>query len=150
MTLITTFAVWGPLNRVLEGQTGYDAFALIWTSILLAMSLWLLGMPLWAAIVAYRLIYTITDRRLLIIGAFPFKRLASYSPGEIGAIETSERPDGSGNIIFRNDQQIVRNGMRLNVSFRVDYYTGFFGVSDVRRVEDAVRDLARKKAPAAI
>ena len=147
MTLVTGLFVRGQFNRVLKGHTGYDAFTLIWCSIILAMSLWLLGMPLWAAVLACGLYYAITDRRLVIVRAFPFKRAISFSPHEIETVEVGERLDGSGNIVFSNDRQMVRDGMRMRVSFRIDYCTGFFGVRDVRRVEAAVRDFARKSAP---
>jgi hypothetical protein len=148
---------WGPFGRLLAGTMGNDVSSAAWNFLVLAVTawfvaggIWLLGMPLWAAIVASTVTYAITDRRVLIISTFALKRVISYSPHEIETVETQEQGRGSGDIVFRDDKQIVPEGGRLRVSFRIDYYTGFFGVSDVRRVEDAVRDLARKKEPAAI
>jgi hypothetical protein len=84
---------------------------------------------------ARRMDYAITDRRLLILHGFPCRRTESFWPGDINILAVTERPDGCGDIIFR--QRIVRSEDG-NETLRC----GFFGVpavGDVARLVDGLR-----------
>lgn len=85
--------------------------------------------------------YAITDRRLLIVERYPARRVTSYTASDIQAIERTERADGSGDVIFRREQSYQRRA--YSGSLGMARKIGFFGVSDVRRVEGEIRRLAQ-------
>jgi hypothetical protein len=116
--------------------------------IFVAVGLFMLLSPLRAMARARSTIYAITDQRLLIIEGGSSRRVTSFTAGDIQQIERTERPDGSGDVVFRREIPATR---RNSISFNGNWGAtriGFFGVSDVRRVEAAVRDFARKNLPA--
>jgi hypothetical protein len=93
--------------------------------------------PLWAAYRARTTLYAISDRRLLIVNLFPLRQIQSFPPEELNMLECTERPDGSGDLVFR---EAVMGSGRSRQTKRF----GFFGVPEVRRVEDEVRRLAAR------
>jgi len=136
----------------------WTAFALFWTfgamgfniknlSRMGPMSLFpLFGIPfiligagmLLSPVLAYlenkRTLYIITDRRAAII-AIKIKgnrTVQSYRADDIGSIEREEKADGSGDIYFVKDSD---DGIRLR---RPSRSVGFFGVPEVRRVEETM------------
>ena len=127
---------------------------LAWIAKAAIASFWLLimGLPFFVAAIALALlpwwwpsitrhtVYAISDQRLLIIQNWPRRRVTSYGPEEIDVIERRERKDGSGDLIFRHeDHPKLRHhhdhGNKRRMSERP---VGFFGVPDVRRLEEAV------------
>ncbi len=96
--------------------------------------------PLWAAYRARTTLYAISDRRLLIVNLFPLREIQSFPPEDLNMLECTERPDGSGDLVFR---EIVTGSGRSRQTKRF----GFFGVPEVRRVEDEVRRLAARETP---
>ncbi len=103
-------------------------------------SLALATLPLWSPVFAKRTIYAISDRRLLTIRRLLGHRVSSYGPGEIDVVERRENRDGSGDLIFRREEvKRLRHHAdpprRKRVSERE---IGFWGIPDVRQVEEAV------------
>jgi hypothetical protein len=96
-------------------------------------------------------VYAITDRRLLIIEDGSVRRVRSLMPDEILTLERRERPDGSGDLVFRNER-VVRDDLRLrrdgppNQTF-IRRRAGFFDIPEVRRVEAAVQALRAGQLP---
>lgn len=90
-------------------------------------------------------VYAITDRRLLIIETGRVRRVRSLLPADILTLERHERPDGSGDLLFRNER-VVRDDLRLrrdgppSQAF-LRRRVGFFDIPEVRRVEAAVHAL---------
>lgn len=102
-------------------------FLLIGLAIMLA--------PVWIWMTAKKTIYAISsDRLVIMIG----RRVRSIEPDEIESLERREDADGGGDIIFRRD--LVRSHSRHHGRTR-ERKVGFFGIAEVRRVEDEIRRL---------
>jgi hypothetical protein len=97
------------------------------------------GAPLAAVWQARGTVYAVTSRRLLVIDRIFIHRVAAFAPEDIQAIMvTNERPDGSADIIFRQDIRHVRvRGARIGMVDRI----GFFGITDADRVRDLIRGM---------
>jgi hypothetical protein len=116
--------------------------------ITLIVGLAIMSAPVFEALKARKTIYAITDRRLLIISDFPQRRVDFWTPVSINAVEVVERANGVGNIIFRKEREWkpanVETGF-LYVSVEHASITtkkiGFFGIPEVRKVEEAIRRL---------
>ncbi len=103
--------------------------------------------PWWWPVMAKRTVYAISDQRLLIIRHLWNRKVTSYGPEDIDAVERRERRDGSGDVIFRREEikklnhHHDRHGKRRVGEREV----GFFGVPEVRRVEEAIWALKQKR-----
>jgi hypothetical protein len=98
--------------------------------IFIVAGLGLVASPLLAAIQGRSMVYAISDRRLIILERFPWNRVQSFEPRDIQELERTERGGGAGDIVFRKE----RSGRSLK-------QIGFFGIPDVRTVEDKIRKL---------
>jgi hypothetical protein len=113
----------------------------------IGFGLWMLSSPLRAVMKASSTTYAITSERLLIIEDTRSHRLTSFTSADVQQIERTDRADGSGDVVFRREIPPTR---RNSISFNGNWNAtriGFFGVSDVRRVEESVRQFAQKKVP---
>jgi hypothetical protein len=97
------------------------------------------GAPLAAAWQARGTVYAVTSLRLLVIDRVFIHRAAAFAPEDIQAIMvTNERPDGSADIVFRQDIRHVRvRGARIGIVDKI----GFFGIADADRVRDLIRQM---------
>ena len=105
----------------------------------LLVGLGIMLLPVWAWRGAKKTVYAISNERLIIIAP---GSVSSFEPDEIDNLVRRERPDGSGDVIFRRDRMFARaarRGSRTRV--RRD---GFFGIPEVRRVEDEIRRLKER------
>lgn len=93
--------------------------------------------PLVVALLARGTVYAVTTRRLLLIDRTFVNRVASFAPEDIQAIiVTNERPDGSADIVFRQEiRHVWLRGARYGVVNKI----GFFGIADADRVRDLIR-----------
>ncbi len=99
----------------------------------------LLLSPMWSYWEARNwLVYAITDQRILIIRTFPRHKVESFEPSDITKLERTTKPDGSGNVIFAEEERRGRNGTYMMPR-------GFYGVPDVMRVEEAVMKLRKSE-----
>ena len=98
----------------------------------------IVGTPLWAAVRARSTIYAITDQRIVIMRTGGTREVQSYGPEDLDSLDRRERPDGSGDIIFRNEN-LMRRGR--NGTYVSNNKIGFFGIPDVRQVEQSIRRL---------
>lgn len=103
-------------------------------------------MPWWWPIYTRRTVYAISDRRLLIVRDLLKRRVTSYGPEDIDVVERRERRDGSGDIIFRREEiRKLKHHHDPQGKRRVgEREVGFFGVPEVRLVEEAVLALKQK------
>lgn len=110
----------------------------------LALSL----LPWWWPSVTRHTIYAISDRRLLIIQNWLRRRVTSYGPEDIDVVERQERKDGSGDLVFRREEhRRLRHHHDPQGKRRVgERAIGFFGVPDVRRLEEAVWALKQRRS----
>ncbi|MGI9500107.1 MAG: hypothetical protein ACR2P3_08715 [Geminicoccaceae bacterium] len=107
----------------------------------------LLLLPWWWPRITRHTVYAISDQRLLIIQewpkrwqGWPRRRVTSYGPDDIDVVERRERRDGSGDLIFRREAyRRLRHHHDPQGKRRVgERVIGFFGVPDVRRLEEAI------------
>lgn len=136
--------------------------ALAWMAKAAIASFWLLvmGLPFLLAAAAFALlpwwwprmtrhtVYAISNRRILIIQNWPRRKISSYGPEDIDVVERRERKDGSGDIVFRREEyRKLRHHHEAANKRRVgERMIGFFGVADVRRLEDAIWALKERRS----
>ena len=103
--------------------------------------------PWWWPGVTRRTVYAISDQRLLIIRDLPKRKITSYGPEDIDVVERRENRDGSGDVIFRREEtQKLKHHHDPHGKRRVGTREiGFFGVPEVRRVEEAIWMLKQKR-----
>ena len=89
--------------------------------------------PLWAWWVARRTIYAVTDRRAVIIEASFHRTVYSFADERLTDFARRESWRGRGDIIF---EQRVTKGLKGRTTIQE---VGFFGLLDVREVEQLLR-----------
>jgi hypothetical protein len=133
----------GALARALvAADTPPSGFVAVVGAAFVLLGLAALLAPGWAWLAARATVYAVTDRRLLILEGFPWRRARSFGPGDINLCERTERADGSGDLIFRSEREIERQD-RGRTTWRTRR-VGFLGIPEVRRVEAAVRALRER------
>jgi hypothetical protein len=142
-TAFAVFWLWGVTQVTGKANNAIAVFFPLWGLMFVAIGLCILCAPLWSAFKARSMAYAVTDRRVMIIERFPFRRTASYGPQELQGLERTERGGGIGDLVFRREQATAFRG---SVNVRGATAIGFFGVSDVRRVEESVRRLTQGTA----
>lgn len=97
--------------------------------------------PVYAYIKAFQTIYIITNRSVRIVQLGRTKKVQLYEASEIGAIQHSEKPDGSGNLIFKQNVSYDSRGQSTVTPI------GFYGIPDVRTVEQYISALHSSAQP---
>lgn len=108
----------------------------------LAFGLAMLASPLLKGRLARSTIYVVTNRRVLIIEPGCVR---SFDPGDIQQLVRRDRGGGRGDLFFREEQGNLMLAM-YTFGRSGNQKIGFFGVSDVRAAEEAVRQLKRSAA----
>jgi hypothetical protein len=109
--------------------------------ILIFFSVLLFGGLVQEAIAAFRTLYAITNRRLVILHpAMLSTELESYYPPDIDFVKKTKRKNGSGSIIFAAVRE--RSGKRTQT-----VEIGFWGIEDVDAVETLLLSLRSPKSP---
>jgi hypothetical protein len=87
-----------------------------------------------------RSVYVLTDRRAIIFqpGWFGRLNIRSFDPERLTNLRRTQRADGSGHLILAQDCIRDSDGNRYQD-------VGFYGVRDVRAVEQRVRDLVQAR-----
>ena len=116
-------------------DSGVFAFFPLFGVPFLLVGLGIMLTPVWIWLGAKKTIYAISSDRLVIIKG---NRVQSFEPDEIDELERRETSDGRGDVIFSRD--LVRSRSRRGSRTRVRKI-GFFGIPEVRRVEDEIRRL---------
>jgi len=104
------------------------------------------GMVLYAPAslwLAHRIVYAVTDRRLMIVHDLAGRWVESFGRSDINALDIAERSDGSGDVVFW--ERVVRGEESDETRRR-----GFFGIAavrDVARLVDELRQSADGEAP---
>ena len=98
----------------------------------------MLSTPWWAWRGARRTLYVVTDRRAILFEASGLRAIGvrTFRPEALHDVRRTERPDGSGSLVFSKTTVRDSDGDRMLVT------DGFTNVRDVRAAEDAVRILA--------
>jgi hypothetical protein len=93
---------------------------------------------------ATRTAYVVTDRRAIMFEGGVRTTIRSFTPDQLGQITRNQRADGSGDIIFREEVRIGRNGTRHITRI------GFLEIPEVRDVERLIRALDRNATTKAL
>ncbi len=128
------FWIVGAASTVPSDAGAFAFFPLFGVPFLL-VGLGMMLAPLWIWMGAKKTVYAISSDRLVIIRG---DRVRSFEPDEIEGLERREGADGRGDVIFRRD--LVRSHSRHHGRTR-ERKIGFFGIPEVRRVEDEIRRL---------
>lgn len=109
--------------------------------LILAFGVYMISYPYWAMRRARRIVYVITDRRVIQIESRRHLAVNSYLPDELLKLECRESKDGSGDIIFCQTQR-EQNGKQQASK------EGFLCMDSVRKVERLLSALAMKSSAA--
>ena len=74
------------------------AVALVFTGAFVVVGLGMLGAPFWVWWKSRRMVYALTDRRLVRIGYGRKRDVASFNPAQFVSIHRREKPDGTGTL----------------------------------------------------
>lgn len=111
---------------------GFGLLGLAFGSIFLLVGLALMSSPYWAYRAARRTVYAITERRILVIEAKRTKSVSSYYDVRAADIKRTERPNGTGSLVFNQEEYKDSDGDKQirKVEFK--------DIADVRGVEQLV------------
>jgi len=121
----------------------------VFLAVVTLYSLWLLAAPLVARQAAGRTVYAVTDRRLLVLEDWPFRRQRAFAPAELD--DTLVAPaapgppaGGRGNVVFIHRklpwwQRSAGGGYRIEA---------FYGIAEAQRVAERIDALKRDSARA--
>jgi hypothetical protein len=127
------------INGAMETVPGSAEFSLLHYAFPLfgvpfvLVGLTMLLAPLWQIFKARSIIYAITDKRLIIREATPFKRIRSWPLNSIGKLTRNGTADGPGDLYFTDE--IGRNSDGDKTITKI----GFIGVSEPKRLEEEIR-----------
>ena len=117
------------------GEFSSDNYLPLGAFLFLVAGACMLLFPAWSYVEAKKwLYYAITDQRLMIIRTFPRSKIESWEPADITRLERTTKSDGSGNVIFAEVMRRSQDGTTTKTR-------GFYGVSDAKRVEEAIAEL---------
>lgn len=107
-----------------------------------AVGVGMLASPFFGIRKARNTVYAITDRRAMVIQCGSTRTVRSFGPADITGVTRTEKPDGSGDIVFVPAQfaAIARYAGRTPGS-TTNQTLGFFGVQGVRFVEQALQEM---------
>ena len=106
---------------------------------------WLLAAPAVARAAAGRMLYAVTDRRVVIQESWPLARLRSFAPADLDAPLVSPAAPGLGSVVFVNRklpwwQRSAGGGHRIEA---------FYGVPGAQQVAEAIELLRSGGEPPA-
>jgi hypothetical protein len=144
----TAFSVFWTYDAIKQEQAKAHNLAAvtIWGSMFVLVGLGLLLQPIIAAARARRTVYAVTDRRLVIITpSLRSARVDSYPLDSINILERTDRANGYGDIVFHKETEptrVVKGFLYYEKQGGGVTRTGFFGIPEVRKVEEAIQRLA--------
>lgn len=105
------------------------------------IGLLMLSTPYWTWRTGRRTLYVVTDRRAIVFAASGFRDIGvrSFAPDALANVHRTERPDGSGDLVFAKSKHRDSDGGTITTT------TGFPNLPDVREAEAAVRALAEAR-----
>jgi hypothetical protein len=108
-----------------DGFSFFPLFGLPFVLIGAAM----LSAPLFTYVKAFRMVYIVTNKSVRIVALGRTKKVETFTANDLGTIERKERPDGSGDVIFKHEISYDSNHKRRSKPI------GFYGIPNVRTVE---------------
>ncbi|MBV9863955.1 MAG: hypothetical protein JO316_01245 [Abitibacteriaceae bacterium] len=115
------------------------AFYLFMTPFLI-VGLAMLASPLLSYQQGLRTFYAITNQRILVIETGKSRKVQSYGEGDIGNLERTEQPDGSGDLTFAKQHYKDGDGDLRTRDIKL------VGIAQVRTVENIIREVFKKSS----
>lgn len=105
----------------------------------IVVGLGMLSAPFWLGRRSRRIVYLLTNRRAVVIepGFFSGSTVHSFQPERLTSITRTQRPDGSGDLVF---EQFTTHHHSGHTTTR----RGFIGIDNVREVEDLINSLVEQ------
>ena len=119
--------------KIPDFKEGFDFFPLFGLPFLF-IGIGMLSAPLFSYLRASKIIYVITNQRAFEMYCGRSKKVINFAPDDIGTVERTEKPDGSGHLYFSSE---IKHGQRGQHRIR----TGFRGIQDVRTAETFINNL---------
>jgi len=116
---------------------GFSFFPLFGLPFLL-VGLGMLTSPLWKMMAAKRTLYVLTEKRAIIFSGGWRTDIRSFSADQLQVLSRKQRADGSGDIVFK--REVSYSNQESNLYNRE---IGFFGINNVKEVEDKIREVAK-------
>ena len=123
--------------KIPDFNKGWDLFPLFGVPFVL-IGLGMLSAPQWLKRKARNTAYVVTDKRAVIFEGGRNTAIRSFGPEALEDLKRTQRADGSGDIAF-----CARNPFQ-NQDTRGVMDVGFFGIAEVKHVEDLLRDIVEK------
>ena len=141
ITAVAIFFTWRVSRTIEHTSSPFQLYIHLCSLMFFAIGLSTLLQPLRSALKARSTVYAITNRRALIISGTRSRSVDWFDPADLANLECKQRRDGSGDIILH---RTITTAWRSRSSRRSDLMpaVGFFGVPEVRRVEEALGELA--------
>jgi hypothetical protein len=98
------------------------------------VGLGMMATPYWKYRQAQSTFYVITDKRCLtVVNTLRSKKIEVALPQDMGNLNITERPDGTGDLVFSQEKYTTSKGNRIRP-------IGFWGIPQVRNVEQIMED----------
>jgi len=121
-----------------NAEGGQFWLILVFGLVVLAPGLYHLSSPLWTIRKAQRTVYVVTDRRAIVFTGTFSRIVLSFGPEQFTQLLRTEKPDGSGDILFLGPR--TAPGERRRRSGSTD--SAFYGIENVKEVEGLLKDIA--------
>ncbi len=92
--------------------------------------------PWWLRVNAQHTVYVISNTRAFMLAGKRSVKMISWQPDQLGQMTRTERPDGSGDLVFDSEMRRGNNGST------VTHKRGFMALRDVRTAESFIHALA--------
>lgn len=134
-TAFSVFWIWGAAGfRLPDFSSPFSLFPLFGLPFLLIGIGGLLS-PLWVQRRARHTVYVVSNQRAFMLSGWRNITMTSWQPAQLTQITRTERPDGSGDLVF--DAQIQRDADGNAVKSK----NGFSAIPDVRTAESFINAL---------
>ena len=135
--VVATFRMTRHVAGSNASPTGLMPFAVpLFGLLFVLIGVWMLSTPYWMRRRAQKTVYALTDKRALILSTDWRNRVMvrSIAPEDLSARTRTQRPDGSGTLIFT--RLTIQVASRHSGTYPVT--VGFDNITDVRVVEDLI------------
>ena len=114
-------------------------FLAVFLVLAMLYALWLLAAPLVARQAAGRTVYAVTNRRLLVLEDWPFRRWHTFLPAELDETRVVVGASGRGSVVFIH-RKLPWWQRSAGGSYRIE---AFYGIAEAQRVAERVEALRR-------
>ena len=125
--------------QIPDFKEGFDLFPLFGIPFIL-IGFGMLSTPFWMVRKAKKTAYALTTTRAIIFDGGFSTTIRSFGPDRLTDLRRKQRSDGSGDLIFERKHSYGSDGDRQTTDH------GFLAITDVKAVEDMVRQLVDTSA----